>query len=72
MDLSPGTLVASLLVSTAGFGLFLYGKKQLRMPQLAVGLVLMVYPYFTTGPLATWGIGGLLVLGLVVALRLGA
>jgi hypothetical protein len=28
--------------------LFTYGKKQQRWPQLVGGLLLMVYPYFTT------------------------
>jgi len=26
--------------------LFLYGKKQVRLPQLIGGLLLMIYPYF--------------------------
>ena len=34
MDLSASTLFASLFVSSIGFGLFLYGKKQARIPQL--------------------------------------
>lgn len=71
MDLSPGTLVASLVVSTAGFGFFLYGKKQLRLPQVVVGVVMMGFPYVVTSPLAIWAIGGTLVLALVAALRLG-
>ena len=27
--------------------MFLYGKKEQRWPQLVIGLVFMVYPYFT-------------------------
>ena len=71
MELSGATLLASLVVSTIGFGLFLYGKKQLRFPQLIVGLVMMIYPYFVASPVATWGIGGALVLALVATVRLG-
>jgi hypothetical protein len=71
MDLSAGTLFASLVVSTVGFGIFVYGKKQERIPQLSIGLVMAVFPYFTAGPLVLWGIGAALILGLVLALRLG-
>ena len=42
MDLSPGWLFASLAVSTVGLGLFLYGKKQTRLPQFLVGLALLI------------------------------
>lgn len=42
-------LFASLLVSTVGCGLFIYGKKQRRAPQLAAGLALMGGPYFLPG-----------------------
>ena len=49
MDFSAGSLFASLLIGSIGFVLFVYGKKQQRYPHLAVGLVLMVYPYFVSG-----------------------
>ena len=49
VDLSAGSLFASLLVSTVGLFLFLYGKKTLRFPQLSSGLVLMIFPYFVPG-----------------------
>ena len=52
-------------------GLFLYGKKQTRVPQLVVGLVMMVYPYFMAGALAMWGVGALLVFLLTVLVRAG-
>lgn len=71
MELSAATLVASLVVSTVGLGLFLYGKKQVRFPQLIVGLAMMIYPYFVASSVATWSIGGALVLALTVAVRLG-
>jgi len=46
MSLYPGLLFLSLITSGVGFVLFMYGKKQDRMPQLVAGIVLMVYPYF--------------------------
>lgn len=71
MDLSADTLFASLLVSSVGFGFFLLGKKQLRTPQLVVGLALMIYPYFVAGPMAICGIAAGLIGGLLIALRSG-
>ncbi len=70
MDLSAGTLLASLLVSSIGLGFFLYGKKEVRFPQLVAGLVLMIYPYFVAGPLVMWSVAGLVLLTLAAALRL--
>jgi 4-hydroxybenzoate polyprenyltransferase len=71
MDMSPGYLIATLVTSTVGFSLFLYGKKQTRVPQLAVGATLMVLPYFGGG---AWWIAGaslFLVAGMMVAVRRG-
>lgn len=62
---------ASFVVSAIGFVLFAYGKRLARVPQLIVGLVLMVYPYFVTAPLPMVGVGVALVVGLAIAVRLG-
>jgi hypothetical protein len=48
MSFDPGTLLASLLVSSVGYILFSYGRKQRRMPQTALGVVMLVYPYFVS------------------------
>ena len=71
MDLSAGSLVASMVVSSVGFVLFVYGKKEVRLPQLVVGLVMMIFPCFGTGALVTWSLGGTLGLGLFAAVRRG-
>jgi hypothetical protein len=72
MDLSPGYLVASMLVSTVGFGLFLYGKKQTRAPQLVTGLALMIYPVFVASVAWMVGIAAALIGALWLATRHGA
>lgn len=51
MDLSVEALVASFLISLVGFGLFLYGKKQMRFPQLISGIALMLEPWVLPEPL---------------------
>jgi hypothetical protein len=71
MDFTMGWLLMSSLVSTIGLALFVYGKKQLRTPQLLTGIALMVFPYFVAG--AGWmaGIACLLLAAMQLALRAG-
>jgi len=71
MNLSPAWLFGSLVVSTIGLGLFLYGKRAARAPQLVVGLALMLYPAVVASLTGLFVIGGALVLGLWIALRMG-
>jgi len=42
--MSNSTIVAGFIVSTVGFSIFLYGKKQRRLPQLVVGIFLLAAP----------------------------
>jgi hypothetical protein len=39
------TLLVGILVSSIGMGLVIYGKKVIRLPHLAVGVVLMLLPF---------------------------
>ena len=71
IDLSPSTLFAGMLISSIGFGLFLYGKKATRFPQLVTGLILMAFPYFVPGATLTLSIGGVLLAGLWLGVRMG-
>jgi len=71
-DISPAALLVSLVVSTIGMSLFIYGKKQFRVPQLVTGILLMVYPLFVTGASVMLGIGTMLLGGMWLALRSGA
>ena len=47
MTFDPVWLFLSLIPSGIGFVLFVYGKKQARIPQVVGGIALMVYPLFT-------------------------
>jgi len=71
-DLSPGTLIAGTLVSSVGFGLYLYGKRSSRFPQLLAGLALMGFPMFVHGVIANLVIGAGTCAGLWAWGRLGA
>jgi hypothetical protein len=52
VNLSPGWIVASLIISSIGLILLNYGRKFRRVPQLVVGLAMLIYPYFVPGVLA--------------------
>ncbi|HEX6886339.1 MAG TPA: hypothetical protein VF530_23390 [Planctomycetota bacterium] len=63
--------MSSLLVSSAGVGLSVYGRKQLRLPQLLAGLALLLM----SALLSSWAwmlvCAGVVVVALVGALRMG-
>jgi len=67
MSLDAGSLITGLLVSGVGFVLFEYGRRMRRPPQIGVGLVLMIFPYFVANVFAMLGIAA----GLLVLLWLG-
>ncbi len=71
MSFDPTWLFMSLIPGGIGFVLFVYGKKQDRWPQLAAGLILMVYPYFATSLVSLVAIGLVIGGALWYALRLG-
>lgn len=64
-------LLASVVVSSVGMGLFMYGKKQKRLPHLAIGVVLMVYTYFVPSVALMFVIAAALLALLYVASYLG-
>jgi hypothetical protein len=71
MTLDPAWLLVSLIPGGVGFVLFVYGKKQQRWPHLAAGLVFMVYPYFTPGPVSLVTTGAAIGFLLWYVVRLG-
>ncbi len=71
MSFDSNSLVASMIVSSVGFVLFTYGRKQRRVPHAAVGLIMLVYPYVVTNVPWMLGIGGVLVALLWAATYLG-
>ena len=69
--MNPASLMVSLTVSTIGFGFFIYGRKQARIPQVVVGLGLMIYPYFIGGVALMLAVGAALLGILWLWLRMG-
>ncbi len=71
MDFDPASMFVTFVVSGVGFVLFSYGRKMSRPPQVIGGLVMMIFPYFVSGPLAC-GLCGLALGSLVwLAVRFG-
>jgi len=71
MDLSPNALLASLIVSSVGFVVFMYGKKQQRVPHLVIGLLMCAFPYVIGDVVWISVIAGVLLAGLWLATRFG-
>jgi len=71
MSISFGGLFLSLVIGAVGTGLFIYGKKQGRPPQMIGGLALCIYPYFVPDPWLTVGIAALIIAAVWVAARKG-
>jgi hypothetical protein len=71
VNLSAGWIVASLIISSIGFILLNYGRKFGRIPQILVGLAMLIYPYFVPGVLANVLVAAGLGAVLWVAVRLG-
>jgi hypothetical protein len=71
MNLDGNSLLASLLIGLVGTALFMYGRRQSRFPQMFVGAVLVVYPYFVSSVALMSVIAVGLVAALWGAVRLG-
>jgi hypothetical protein len=68
---TAGSLYASILVSGVGLVLTSYGKKLARPPQLVVGLVMLVYPYFVPRVAPMLIVAGVLLGAMWIAIRRG-
>jgi hypothetical protein len=71
MSLDPASLITSLVVSSVGWVLFSYGRKQQRFPHIVTGILMMVYPYFMSSVALQLTMLPVLLLLLWVATRFG-
>jgi hypothetical protein len=71
VDISVGTLIASLLVGSIGLGLFLSSRRAFRVPQLVSGVALMAIPCLFDGCLLIYALAALVLVGLWLAVRAG-
>ena len=64
--MTPGNLLASIIFSSIGLGAWIYGKRTGLWKPMAIGVVLMVYPYFIAETWQMMLIGGALTAALFV------
>jgi hypothetical protein len=67
----PAALFVSLMISTVGFALLIYGKRQRRLPQLGVGFVMLIFPYFVPGAIVPAAIAAGLLALMYLGIRMG-
>ncbi len=60
LDFSLSGLLSSFIFGVIGFYIFKYGRKHVDYRFIGLGVALMLYPYFTSGMLADWGVGAAL------------
>jgi hypothetical protein len=71
VELDGNSILASMLVGSIGFVAFVYGKRQGRLPQMVVGVILCIFPYFVTNILAMFAITAALLFALWGVVKLG-
>lgn len=57
LEISMSSILAGVIFGLIGYWVYRQGKRNSNMKVLMVGLVLMVYPYFTPGPAWDWSLG---------------
>jgi hypothetical protein len=64
-------LFSALVAGSVGLGIFMYGRRQHRLPHLVVGIGLMAFPYAVPNTLGIVLISAGLLVGLYLATWLG-
>ena len=57
MDLSASSLLSNIIFGLIGFYIFREGKRRASFKLIILGILLMTYTYFTSGPWLDWGVG---------------
>jgi len=68
---STEEIIVAFIVSTIGFSVYLFGKKQRRAPQYVVGWLLMLSPLVVRDPLWASVTAVAILLGMRVAIGFG-
>ncbi|MGE3175413.1 MAG: hypothetical protein AB7O97_22500 [Planctomycetota bacterium] len=71
MAFDAASLFSGLVLSSIGIGLFVFGRKQRRAPQLLAGVTLMVLPVLPIWLWCQWLLAALVGVGTVLATRAG-
>lgn len=57
MNLDLNSILAGVLFGLVGLYVFRAAKRDGNLLAVSMGLALMIYPYFVSGPWLTWGLG---------------
>ena len=57
LDFSVSSLAVGFVFGVFGFYLLKDARKKGHVPNMLIGLVLLIYPYFVVNPYLAWGIG---------------
>ena len=71
MELDATSIFVSVLVSSVGLGLLVYGRRQSRGPQFLAGFLLIAIPYFLPGVVWVLAVAAAILLALWAAVRIG-
>jgi hypothetical protein len=71
MNLDLNNILLGGVIGLIGLALLMYGRKTVRVPHIAVGVILIVYPYFIWSLVVEVSVAAVLVAGLALASRLG-
>ena len=64
--MSTANIFAAVIFGGIGFAAFVYGKKQLSFKAMAIGILLMVYPYFVSNTIGVYAVGVVLTVALFI------
>lgn len=56
-DFSIWSLVAAIIFGLLGWAVYRKGRRESQIHLAVIGIVMMIYPYFTNSAKADWGIG---------------
>jgi hypothetical protein len=71
VNLDVNNLLLGVFISLIGMALLMYGRKEVRVPHIVAGLVLIVYPYFVGSLLLELIVAVVVIGGLALASRVG-
>jgi hypothetical protein len=71
VNLDLNTILVGGFIGLIGLALLAYGRKEVRIPHIVVGLILLAYPYFVGNLIAVVLIAVALLGGLTFVSRLG-
>lgn len=57
IDISASSIFSGIIFGIIGWYIYKHGRANSDIAVVMTGIALMVYPYFTKGPLQDWGIG---------------